>query len=98
MLKNWIKQQISRNSKIENNLKVVNITVKSWLVEVAYTFVSYECISTSNYMFVRAIWDKLVEYVFENFENLQVLHFQNFQISRGWFIPKITRTKHVTTG
>ena len=41
MLKNWIKQQISRNSKIENNLKVVNITVKSWLVEVAYTFVSY---------------------------------------------------------
>ena len=41
MLKNWIKQQIPRNSKIENNLKVVNITVKSWLVEVAYTFVSY---------------------------------------------------------
>ena len=41
MLKNWIKQQISRNSKIENNLKIVNITVKSWLVEVTYTFVSY---------------------------------------------------------
>ena len=25
-------------------------------------------ISTSNYMFVRGIWDKLPKYIFENFE------------------------------
>ena len=24
--------------------------------------------------------------------------FQNFQKSQGWFIPKITRTKHVVSG
>ena len=24
--------------------------------------------------------------------------FQNFQKSRGWFIPKIAQTKHVITG
>ena len=39
-------------------------------------------ISTSNHMFGRAIWDKLPERIFENFQKL-----------RGWFIPKIARTK-----
>ena len=56
--------------------------------------------STSNHMFGREIWDKLLECIFENFEIAQVKRgqFQNFQKSRGWFIPKITQTKHVITG
>ena len=51
-------------------------------------------------MFGRAIWDKLNEYIFENFEIAPVKRgqFQNFQKSQGWFIPKIARTKHVITG
>ena len=57
-------------------------------------------IITSNYMFGRAIWDKLPDYIFEKFEIVRVKRgeFQNFQKSRGWFIPKIARTKHVITG
>ena len=47
----------------------------------------------------RAIWDKLPECIFENFEMAQVKRgqFQNFQKSRGGFILKIARTKHVIT-
>ena len=43
-------------------------------------------ISTSNH--IRAIWDKLLEYVFENFEITQVKRgqFQDFQKSRGGFL------------
>ena len=44
-------------------------------------------ISTSNHIFGRAIWDKLLQCIFEN-----------FQKSLGWFIPKIARAKHVVTG
>ena len=41
--------------------------------------------STSNHMFGREIWDKLLECIFENFEIAQVKRgqFQNFQKSRG---------------
>ena len=54
-------------------------------------------ISTSTHMLERAIWDKLPVCIFENFEIAQVKQeqFQIFQKSRGWFIPKIARTKHV---
>ena len=47
-------------------------------------------ISTSNRMLGRAIWDKLLHCIFENFEIAQVKRgqFQNFQKSRGWFVPK----------
>ena len=47
-------------------------------------------VSTSNHMLGRAIWDKLVECIFENLEN--------FQKSLGRSTQKITRTKHVVTG
>ena len=52
-------------------------------------------ISTGNHMFGRAIWDKLPKCVFENFEIARVKRgqFQNFQKSRGWFIPKTAQTK-----
>ena len=40
MSENWIMQQITRNLEMENNLKIAYITVKSWLSQVAYTFVS----------------------------------------------------------
>ena len=48
-------------------------------------------ISASNHMFGRAI--------FENFEIARVrrVQFQKFQKSRGWFIPKMARTKYVIT-
>ena len=51
-------------------------------------------------MFGRAIWDKLPECLFEDFEIALVKwgQFQNFKKSQGWFIPKISRTKHVITG
>ena len=41
--------------------------------------------STSNHMFGKAIWDKLSECIFENFEITRVKRgqFQNFQKSRG---------------
>ena len=50
---------------------------------------------TSNHMFGRTIWNKLLKYVFENFESAQVKReqFQNFQKSRGLYVPKIVRTK-----
>ena len=48
-------------------------------------------ISTRNHMFGRVTWDKLPEWIFENFEKF-------FQISRGLFIPKIARPKDVITG
>ena len=57
-------------------------------------------ISTSNHMFGRATWNKLPKCIFENSEISQVKRgqFQNIKKSRGWFIPKIARTKHVITG
>ena len=51
-------------------------------------------ISTSNHMFGRVIWEKLLECIFENFE----IEISNFSKSRGWFTPKVARTKHVVTG
>ena len=50
-------------------------------------------------MFGRAIWEKLSESIFENFEIVPVKlgQFLNFQKLRGWFIPKIAPTKHVIT-
>ena len=43
-----------------------------------------QIISTSNHMFVKAIWDKLPECIFENFEIARVKQgqLQNFQKSR----------------
>ena len=57
-------------------------------------------ISTSNHMFGRAICDKLPKCNVENSTIAWVKQgqFQNFQKSRGWFIPNIARTKHVITG
>ena len=51
-------------------------------------------------MFGMASWDKLVKCIFDIFETVRVKRgkFQNFQKSRGWFIPKIAQTKHVITG
>ena len=51
-------------------------------------------------MFGRAICDKLLACIFEIFELARVKRgqFQIFQKSRGWFIPKIARNKHVITG
>ena len=51
-------------------------------------------------MFGRAIWDKLLECIFENFEIATVIQgqFQNFQKSQGWFISKIVQTKYVING
>ena len=51
-------------------------------------------------MYGKAIWDKLPECIFGNFEIARVKRgqFQNFQKSRGWFIPEIARTKDVITG
>ena len=48
-----------------------------------YEIVSW--LSTSNHMFGRAIWDKLRESIFENFEIARVKRgqLQNFQKSRG---------------
>ena len=56
-------------------------------------------VCTSNHMLRRAIWDKLPEGVFENFEIARVnrRQFQNFQKSPGWFIPEIARNKHAIT-
>ena len=57
-------------------------------------------VSTSNHMFERVILDKLPECISENFEiaRLKQGQFQNFQKSRGCFIPNIARTKHVING
>ena len=51
-------------------------------------------------MFESAIWYKLPQCIFENFVFARVKRgqFQNVQKSRGWFIPKIARTKRVITG
>ena len=48
-------------------------------------------------MFGRAIWDKLSKCIFENFEIEKRGKFQNFQKSRGYFIPKIARSKYAIT-
>ena len=57
-------------------------------------------ISTSNSMFGRVIWDKLPKCIAGNSEIVSVKQgkFQNFQKSRGSFLPEIARTKHVITG
>ena len=46
-------------------------------------------------MLGRAIWGKLPECIFKNFEITRVKReqFQNFQKSRGGFIPRIARNK-----
>ena len=54
-------------------------------------------ISNSNHMPERAIWDKLPECIFENFEIARVKReqFPIFQKSRRWIIPKIAGNKHM---
>ena len=61
---------------------------------------NYYVLSTINHMIGRAIWVKLPDCIFENFEIAWVKRgqCQNSQKPRGWFIPKITRTKPVITG
>ena len=51
-------------------------------------------------MFGKAIWDKLPESIFENFEITPVKReqFQSFQKSRGQFLTKTARTEQVITG
>ena len=65
---------------------------------------TFRHVLTSNHMFGKAILDKMPECIFENFEIFRAKRgqFQNFQKSRGWFIPKIVQTmdaqtKHVIT-
>ena len=50
-------------------------------------------VSSSNKWIV--IWDKLPKHISENFEIDRVKRgqLQNFQKSRGWFIPEISQTK-----
>ena len=57
-------------------------------------------ICASNHMFERAIWDKLPECTFENFEIVRVKRgqIQNFQNSRGRFTPKIAPARFAITG
>ena len=57
-------------------------------------------ISARNCMLGRALWDKLLECIFENFEIARVKRrqFQIFQKSQGWFFPKIARNKDMITG
>ena len=56
-------------------------------------------VCTSNHMLRRAIWDKLPEGVFENFEIARVNRRQlkKKKKSPGWFIPEIARNKHAIT-
>ena len=52
-------------------------------------------------MFGKAIWYKLPEYVFENFETARLKQgqFKNFQKHHeGGFFTKVARNKHVITG
>ena len=58
------------------------------------------CVCTSNHIFGRAIWDKLLKCISENLEIApwQQGQFQNFQKSPGWFITKIRWIKHVNNG
>ena len=62
-------------------VKITSCRIKS----VNYTKKSYKSVSTSNHKFGKAIWDKLPECIFENFEIARVKRgqFQNFQKSRG---------------
>ena len=55
--------------------------------------------STNNQMFINAIWDKVSECIFENFEVSRVKQeqFQNVRKSRRWFIPKLVRTNQKST-
>ena len=65
------------------------------------TYVQFSCepleqkhirkpVSTSNHVFEKATWDKLLWCIFENFEIARVKcgQFQNFQKLYGRFIPK----------
>ena len=80
--------------KIVNSYKLLTISAKISILDVGlgskYTYafdrtISLYVICTSNHMFGRAIWDKLNEYIFENFEIAPVKRgqFQNFQKSQG---------------
>ena len=59
---------------------------------------STEIISTSNHMFGRAIWDKLLEYNFEIFEIARVKRgqFQNFQNHVGDLFQKSPKPNVIT--
>ena len=72
--RNWIPKQILK-------CKHIYITYLSFHIFITLFFKRIKwlkIISTSNPMFGRAIWDKLPEFVFEN-----------FQKSRGWSISQI---------
>ena len=100
----WLVWKINPLNGMKNHL----FGIKDSSTYVAYSAVSFiiswylttNFIITSNHMFERAVWDKLPQNIFEHFEIAQVKQglFQNFQKLWGWFIPKITRTKHVITG
>ena len=79
---------------------VTHVTITLFLQYSAVDSLGRDRLSTSNLLSGRAIWDKLPKSIFENIEVTWVKQkqFQNFQKSRGWFIPKIARTKHVITG
>lgn len=51
-------------------------------------------------MFGRAVWNKLPEAIFQNFEIAREKQgqFQSFKKPRGWFIPRITVNKPVIKG
>ena len=73
--------------------------MKSWIFLCDKICLLIKSVSTSNHMFGRAIRDKLLKCIFENFEiaRVKLVLFQNIKKSPGWFIPQIARTKHVNT-
>ena len=63
----------------------LNVLLKRWKTIIFKNKTPCTCISIGNHIFWRAIWVRLPDSIFKN-----------FQESRGWFIPNIARTKHVT--
>ena len=86
---------------------VIHVTTFCYFIYVTILF--FQCsavdnlgkdrLSSSNLISGRAISDKLPKCIFENIKVATVKQgpFQNFQKPCGWFIPKISRTKHVMT-
>ena len=87
-MKNIFLQKLYKKSGSETSFRPVFAFLKKLytrIKQVPSTFISFSYICTTNHMFERAIWDKLLECIFQNFEIAQVKRgqFQNFQKPRG---------------